>query len=54
MLKLHPQAGRQSEMQPIRRLAATPYPYLIFYEYRDDLVIVHGVRHAARKPDDAD
>ena len=34
----------------MRRIAVTPYPYLIFYEPTDDEVIVVGVRHGARDP----
>ncbi len=31
-------------------MIATPYPYLIFYEAADDEIIIHGIRHAARRP----
>jgi toxin ParE1/3/4 len=34
----------------LRRVVAHPYPYLIFYTASDDEVVVHGVRHAARRP----
>jgi toxin ParE1/3/4 len=27
-----------------------PYPYLIFYKATADEVVIHGVRHAARRP----
>jgi hypothetical protein len=27
-----------------------PYPYLVFYEVKDDEVVIVGVRHGARDP----
>lgn len=48
----HPRIGRRTDDADIRRIAATPYSYLIFYEVREDEVIVHAVRHGARDPDD--
>jgi plasmid stabilization system protein ParE len=36
----------------IRRIATTPYPYLIFYEATDAEIIIHAVRHGARDPSD--
>jgi len=34
----------------LRRIVVYPYPYLIFYQILDDEIVIHGVRHAARKP----
>jgi toxin ParE1/3/4 len=31
-------------------MVASPYPYLIFYEATDEAIVIHGVRHAARRP----
>jgi toxin ParE1/3/4 len=31
-------------------LVITPYPYLVLYEPTDDEIIVHAIRHGARKP----
>ena len=36
----------------MRRIPATPYPYLIFYEVSGDEIVVHAVRHSARDPSD--
>jgi toxin ParE1/3/4 len=36
----------------IRRIATTPYPYLIFYEATDAEIIIHAVSHGAREPSD--
>jgi toxin ParE1/3/4 len=52
MLADHPRAGAQSSHPRLRRLVVNPYPYLIYYEVSADEVIVHGVRHAARDPDE--
>jgi toxin ParE1/3/4 len=50
LLLLHPHAGQLTSKSRLRRIAATPYPYLIFYRIRDDAVVIHGVRHSARDP----
>jgi toxin ParE1/3/4 len=46
----HPHVGRQTDDPAIRRMATTPYPYLIFYEVTDEDVIIHAIRHSARNP----
>jgi len=46
----HPNIGAQTDDPTIRRLTATPYPYLIFYEVAGEDVIIHAVRHGARDP----
>ncbi|MEJ0077085.1 MAG: type II toxin-antitoxin system RelE/ParE family toxin [Alphaproteobacteria bacterium] len=45
-----PEMGEAEEMAGIRRLVAMPFPYLIFYEVAADEVIVHHIRHGARRP----
>lgn len=52
MLVRHPKAGAHTSHPRLRRLVVNPYPYLIFYEVGADEVIIHGVRHAARDPDE--
>jgi toxin ParE1/3/4 len=49
-LLLHPNIGRRTSDPTVRRMVATPYPYLIFYEATDAEVIIHAIRHAARDP----
>jgi addiction module RelE/StbE family toxin len=44
----HPHLGTRSRR--LRRLVARPCPYLIFYEVGDDEIVIHGVRHSARRP----
>jgi toxin ParE1/3/4 len=50
LLLLHPYIGRRTSDPAIRRIAATPYPYLVFYEATETEIIIHAVRHAARAP----
>jgi toxin ParE1/3/4 len=50
LLLLHPYIGRRTSDPGIRRMATTPYPYLVFYEVTEDEIIIHAVRHAARDP----
>jgi plasmid stabilization system protein ParE len=42
--------GARTSSKRLRRLIARPYPYLIFYEVSDDEIVIHGVRHSARRP----
>jgi len=46
----HPQIGPRTDNPAIRRMAVSPYPYLVFYEPMPDQVIIHAVRHGARDP----
>ncbi len=48
MLLTYPMIGRPTRNGRLRRLLASPYPYLIFYQVRDDEIIIHDIRHAAR------
>lgn len=50
LLSSHPLIGARTDDPTIRRLIATPYPYLVFYEVGADEIIIHAVRHAARDP----
>lgn len=50
LLALHPNIGIRTDDPAIRRMAATPYPYLIFYEAAEDEIVIHALRHAARDP----
>ncbi len=48
LLPSHPHIGARTDDPTIRRMVATPYPYLIFYEPTETAIIVHAIRHAAR------
>ncbi|MCK9916356.1 type II toxin-antitoxin system RelE/ParE family toxin [Microbacteriaceae bacterium K1510] len=50
LLLRHPNIGTLTDDPAIRRLTATPYPYLIFYEVADEDVVIHAIRHGARDP----
>jgi toxin ParE1/3/4 len=50
LIALHPHAGQLTNTRRLRRVVAHPYPYLIFYAAMADEVVIHGVRHAARRP----
>jgi toxin ParE1/3/4 len=46
----YPDAGRPAGRRGLRRVAAHPFPYLIFYRASDSEIVIHGFRHAARRP----
>jgi toxin ParE1/3/4 len=46
----HPHSGPLIGKRDLRRVVVNPYPYFIFYRVTPDEIIVHGVRHAARRP----
>jgi toxin ParE1/3/4 len=50
LLLQHPHIGTRTNDPTIRRMAALPYPYLIFYEATEEELIIHAVRHMARNP----
>jgi toxin ParE1/3/4 len=50
LLLLYPRIGTPTAAPAIRRMTATPYPYLVFYEATADEIIIHSVRHGARDP----
>jgi toxin ParE1/3/4 len=49
LLIQYPQSGQLTSVSGLRRIAAIPYPYLIFYELAAADIIIIGVRHAARR-----
>lgn len=50
LLLQHPQIGQMTSRRGMRRMVASPYPYLIFYRATEDEIVIHGVRHSARRP----
>jgi toxin ParE1/3/4 len=49
LLVRHPGAGQRTSKGRLRRVVVSPYPYLIFYEVMQGDIVIHGVRHAARR-----
>ncbi len=49
LLLVHPNIGIAASEPGIRRAIANPYPYVILYEPLDDEIIIHSIRHGARK-----
>jgi addiction module RelE/StbE family toxin len=45
-----PERGQKSSLDGIRRLPVVRYPYAIFYEVGRGEVVIHHVRHGARRP----
>ena len=50
VLLRYPEAGRMTSRAGLRRLVVHPYPYVVFYRVSSDAIIIHGVRHSARRP----
>jgi plasmid stabilization system protein ParE len=50
LVAAHPHSGPLIGKRDLRRVVVTPYPYLIFYRVTPDEIVIHGVRHAARRP----
>jgi len=50
LLADHPNSGRLTNKRDISRAVVRPYPYVIFYQPDVPGIVIHGVRHTARKP----
>jgi plasmid stabilization system protein ParE len=50
LLLQHPQAGHLTSKSLLRRMVVYPHPYLIFYRATETEIIIHAVRHSARRP----
>jgi len=50
LLSQYPHAGPLTNKGRLRRIVAYPYPYLIYYQANETNVVIHGVRHGARRP----
>jgi toxin ParE1/3/4 len=49
LLADHPNSGRTIHKGNLRRFVVIPYPYVIFYRADATGIVIHGVRHAARR-----
>ena len=50
LILVHPRSGRLTRKGRLRRVVAHPYPYLIFYRATEEEIVIHGLRHGARRP----
>jgi toxin ParE1/3/4 len=50
LLLQHPRAGHSTSKSGLRRMVVYPHPYLIFYRATETEIIIHGMRHSARRP----
>jgi plasmid stabilization system protein ParE len=50
LLAEHPNSGRATNKGNLRRFVVSPYPYVIFYHADATGIVIHGIRHAARRP----
>jgi toxin ParE1/3/4 len=50
LLADHPNSGRTTNKSGLRRISTSPYPYVIFYRVNETEIVIHSVRHAARRP----
>jgi plasmid stabilization system protein ParE len=49
LLLQYPRAGGLTSKAGLRRMVVSPYPFLIFYPATEDEIVIHGVRHTARR-----
>lgn len=47
-----PHAGQSTDLPSIRKITATPFPYIVFYRAQENEVVIIAVRHGAQNPDD--
>jgi toxin ParE1/3/4 len=50
LLLRYPESGKLTNKSRLRRAIVHPYPYLIYYKVTATEVVIHGVRHSARRP----
>jgi toxin ParE1/3/4 len=50
LLDEHPKSGQATNRPHLRRITANPYPNVIFYQETTTEIVIHGVRHTARRP----
>jgi len=50
LLADYPESGRATNRSDLRRILVNPFPYVIFYRTDATGIVIHGVRHAARRP----
>jgi toxin ParE1/3/4 len=46
----HPNSGSTTNRENLRRYVVNPYPYVLFYRVDETGIVIHAIRHAARRP----
>ncbi len=46
----YPESGRLTTQSRLRRAVVYPYPYLVYYKASAAEIVIHGIRHSARRP----
>jgi plasmid stabilization system protein ParE len=46
----HPYAGRATDIENLRRIPVTPYPFILYNRPLADAILVIAIRHVARDP----
>jgi plasmid stabilization system protein ParE len=49
LLQEQPYAAQMSRTGRVRRFAAAPFPYVIYYRIEQNFILIVGVRHGARQ-----
>jgi toxin ParE1/3/4 len=50
VLEGHPYAGHPTSWRGVRRLALSPFPYVLDYRVAGDAIVIMRFRHGARRP----
>lgn len=50
LVATQPRIGRATNRPDFRRVNLYPHPYVIFYRAGATEIVIHAIRHAARKP----
>jgi toxin ParE1/3/4 len=50
LLLRYPESGKLTNTSRLRRAVVYAYPYLIYYKMSATEIVIHGVRHTARRP----
>jgi toxin ParE1/3/4 len=50
LISAQPGIGRMTSRPGFRRVNLYPYPYAMLYRAHPDEIVIHAIRHAARRP----
>ncbi len=49
-LRANPKLGRTTDNPPVRQLVLSNFPYKLFYETRNDTIVILSIFHTSRNP----